>query len=141
MKYSLIFLLIFLSACHVVADKPALFKNKVFYGDWQHRTLLDQELGVMTVLPEKITFSKGVSYDCPRIIDQENDAVMIECYTDDKKKVFKIFKLYKASFKYKDRVYIENRHCSATHHKGVKPSLETIGDRCSLSVRFKYIGK
>ena len=145
MKHLLILLLaIVLSGCLLAENNPVLFKNKVFYGDWRPISSADISIGIMTVTPNQVLYSKDKDtpvYNCSRIIDQTDEAVMIECYTNGdnfKGKVYKIFKLYKPSY-YTDKsqTYIEVRFCVAREYDHLKLSLENFKNRCSRSVRVK----
>ena len=138
----LLFLMVILSACHVVADKPALFKNKVFYGDWQPSSRITAGLGIMTITPTKVLYSKSKDtpvYDCPHIIDQTDEAVMIECYAPQGRKVYKVFQVDKSPGSSEERFYIGRRFCPATDID-VTPSLGNY-DRFCTSHSYYYKNK
>ena len=147
MKHLLIFLLAILSACLPDTDSTPVFKNKMFYGDWQPSNLNDERLtGIMTIIPGQILYLKSKYSpveDCPYLIEETDTAVMLECYINDqysKKKVYRIFELYEDPYPfYKNRIYIKDKFCQNYDKNASSLSIAHFKGKCSYGYRFKYI--
>ena len=146
MKHLSIFLLvIILSACSLTSGSPMVFKNKMFYGKWWPVSETVLSGGIMTITPTQVLYKESIHdpvYDC-RLVDQTNDAIMLECYADVKwlkeGRVYKIFRTRNKHRLLEQYFYITLESCLPDAYKTSTPSLSTPKRFCGLSTYSRII--